>query len=610
MLRDDYSGTVISFPQGQDTSEEVQIDHVIPLAWAWRNGAAEWTDLTRTEFANDPLNLRAVDGPTNMVKSDLGPGDWLPSNAAFRCDYAILWVDILGEYGLSIPPADKRQLIAVLTSCYTMPHRHYLRRPRLGDNEDMRLRLPDRAKWSAVQSSALAQWARFRHGKLFIPVLVTVPLLALSGGVGGYAAWDSTRVNIPDVVGAPWPEGIAALEGLALEVDEGTASDDTISSSCFVVSTQSVSAGTRVVPDETIVALDVKPDQRPVPDVVGMSVADAREALEASCFHDEVLATWCVPDDFSGDETALTRDEFADETGFTYSAATGLLRDADKEPGDDWIVCYQAQKASMPFRASSLVGLAITVPLTVVPEAAGGGLGQALAALENTADACELNSKVVPVFKPDPAAIQGESLPSSLEASAWKVLTMQPAVGHSALCGSTVTIGVEWPSTAMPQLIGLHHVPETPPTATPATAALEGARLDAACSGRGTVTAQAPSAGSPVPVGTEVTCVAELLVPNIVGLDPIAANAVLAAAGFAGLGTGSGVVVSQSLIAGTIASSATQSVSFYSEQPRVSAPAYYDNCTAARNAGAAPLYRGDPGYRSGLDRDKDGIACE
>ena len=37
---------------------------------------------------------------------------------------------------------------------------------------------------------------------------------------------------------------------------------------------------------------------------------------------------------------------------------------------------------------------------------------------------------------------------------------------------------------------------------------------------------------------------------------------------------------------------------------------YYDNCTAVRAAGAAPLYRGEPGYRPGLDRDRDGIACE
>ena len=38
--------------------------------------------------------------------------------------------------------------------------------------------------------------------------------------------------------------------------------------------------------------------------------------------------------------------------------------------------------------------------------------------------------------------------------------------------------------------------------------------------------------------------------------------------------------------------------------------AYYANCTAARQAGVAPLYRGDPGYRPEMDRDQDGIACE
>ena len=38
--------------------------------------------------------------------------------------------------------------------------------------------------------------------------------------------------------------------------------------------------------------------------------------------------------------------------------------------------------------------------------------------------------------------------------------------------------------------------------------------------------------------------------------------------------------------------------------------AYYKNCSAARAAGAAPLYRGEPGYRSELDRDNDGVACE
>lgn len=45
-------------------------------------------------------------------------------------------------------------------------------------------------------------------------------------------------------------------------------------------------------------------------------------------------------------------------------------------------------------------------------------------------------------------------------------------------------------------------------------------------------------------------------------------------------------------------------------EPEPEPDAYYANCAEARAAGAAPLYRGEPGYRSGLDRDGDGVACE
>lgn len=45
-------------------------------------------------------------------------------------------------------------------------------------------------------------------------------------------------------------------------------------------------------------------------------------------------------------------------------------------------------------------------------------------------------------------------------------------------------------------------------------------------------------------------------------------------------------------------------------QPAQKPQAYYRNCAEAKAAGAAPLYQGDPGYRSALDRDHDGVACE
>jgi len=41
-----------------------------------------------------------------------------------------------------------------------------------------------------------------------------------------------------------------------------------------------------------------------------------------------------------------------------------------------------------------------------------------------------------------------------------------------------------------------------------------------------------------------------------------------------------------------------------------SADSSYENCTAARDAGAAPVYEGDPGYGPHLDRDSDGVGCE
>lgn len=48
----------------------------------------------------------------------------------------------------------------------------------------------------------------------------------------------------------------------------------------------------------------------------------------------------------------------------------------------------------------------------------------------------------------------------------------------------------------------------------------------------------------------------------------------------------------------------------HQEQRAPEPQTYYANCAAARAAGAAPIYQGQPGYRSGLDRDGDGIACD
>ncbi|MCU1477303.1 MAG: Curculin domain protein (mannose-binding) lectin [Subtercola sp.] len=46
------------------------------------------------------------------------------------------------------------------------------------------------------------------------------------------------------------------------------------------------------------------------------------------------------------------------------------------------------------------------------------------------------------------------------------------------------------------------------------------------------------------------------------------------------------------------------------QSPGQPSSVYYENCAAARAAHAAPIYRGQPGYRAGLDGDNDGVACE
>ena len=69
VLLDPYTGESIPFVRGPDTSDAVQIDHVVSLSDAWYKGAREWDDQRRRDFANDPRNLLAVGGKANFDKA-------------------------------------------------------------------------------------------------------------------------------------------------------------------------------------------------------------------------------------------------------------------------------------------------------------------------------------------------------------------------------------------------------------------------------------------------------------------------------------------------------------------------------------------------------------
>lgn len=119
VIDDPYTGTTINFVRGSGTSTKVQIDHMVALSNAWRTGAQKLSWQLRVAFANDPLNLMAVDGPTNSAKSDSDTSEWLPPQASYRCRYVARQVSVKAEYHLWVTPSEKAAMIDVLETCPT-----------------------------------------------------------------------------------------------------------------------------------------------------------------------------------------------------------------------------------------------------------------------------------------------------------------------------------------------------------------------------------------------------------------------------------------------------------------------------------------------------------
>ena len=114
-LADPYSGTVVQFTKA--SAAAVQIDHLVPLAFAWQHGAQQWTQDQRILFANNPDDLQATLGTLNDQKGDAGPAAWLPPNKAYRCVYVARFTTVVADSGLWLDPANRDAIQRILAGC-------------------------------------------------------------------------------------------------------------------------------------------------------------------------------------------------------------------------------------------------------------------------------------------------------------------------------------------------------------------------------------------------------------------------------------------------------------------------------------------------------------
>jgi hypothetical protein len=98
---------------------EVDIDHLVPLANAWRSGAGEWDEDRRADFANDldRPQLIAVSATANRAKGDQDPSQWKPPERGYWCRYAHDWVIVKHYWELSVTGSEQDALADMLDSC-------------------------------------------------------------------------------------------------------------------------------------------------------------------------------------------------------------------------------------------------------------------------------------------------------------------------------------------------------------------------------------------------------------------------------------------------------------------------------------------------------------
>ena len=100
-------------------ASDVDIDHVVPLAEAWRSGASSWTTSRRQSFANDLSRpqLIAVTDNVNSAKGDQDPASWKPPLSSYHCTYAKMWITVKWYWDLTAQSSEISALRTMLSTC-------------------------------------------------------------------------------------------------------------------------------------------------------------------------------------------------------------------------------------------------------------------------------------------------------------------------------------------------------------------------------------------------------------------------------------------------------------------------------------------------------------
>jgi hypothetical protein len=100
-----------------DKPADVDVDHMVPLANAWRSGARNWSTDRLVRYAADPDVLWVVEDNANQSKGDRGPEQWRPKERGVWCTYAMAWIAIKAKYQLTATTAERDALGQMLEEC-------------------------------------------------------------------------------------------------------------------------------------------------------------------------------------------------------------------------------------------------------------------------------------------------------------------------------------------------------------------------------------------------------------------------------------------------------------------------------------------------------------